>query len=507
MGNGADGCKRMDTKMDHLIPKPVSVTRGSGDFRLRPTLAIAITPDAPTLRATAELLAETLRAATGYVVPVAGVRTGRPGEVTLQIDANLAAAAPLGEEGYRIAITPDHVHLVAAAPAGLFYAVQTLRQLLPPFVPAPGTDGLPVLPAGAIEDYPRFAWRGAMLDVARHFFGVEAIKRYIDLLALYKFNRLHLHLADDQGWRIEIKSWPQLAAIGGSTSVNNDGGGYYTQAQYQELVAYAARRCITIVPEIDLPGHTNAALASYAELNCDGVARPLYTGIEVGFSSLCIDKELTYQFLDDVLGELAALTPGPYLHIGGDEAHATPPADYARFMRRVQPLVAKYGKQVVAWEEIGQVDLLPGVLVQRWNMDPAHTAHTLQAVAQGARVIMSPANRTYLDMKYTADTPLGLQWAGLIEVRDAYDWDPGTYLAGVDEADIAGIEAPIWAETLRTIDEVLAMAFPRLPGIAELGWSPAAGRAWAEYRTRLAAHAPGWEAHGIRYHRSPQVDW
>jgi hexosaminidase len=493
--------------MEQLIPKPVSATCGNGVFRLRPTLAVAVVPDTPVMRTIAESLADPLRSATGYVAPIAGIATRRPGEITLQLDPDLAATTAIGEEGYRLAITPDFVHIAAAAPAGLFYAVQTLRQLLPPFAAAAHTPGELVLPAGAIEDYPRFAWRGAMLDVARHFFGVADIIRYIDLLALYKFNRLHLGLTNDQGWRIEIKSWPQLTEIGGSTSVNGDGGGFYTQGEYQEIVAYAAERFITVVPEINMPGHTNAALAAYAEFNCDGVARPLYTGTEVGFSSLCIDKEITYHFLDDVLGEVAALTPGPYLHIGGDEAHSTPPDAYARFMRRVQPIVAKHGKQVVAWEEIGQAELLPGALVQQWNTEPARIAHTLQAVAQGAKMIMSPAARTYLDMKYTADTPLGLRWAALIEVCDAYDWDPDGYIAGVNEANIAGVEAAIWSETLRTIDEVLSMAFPRLPGIAEIGWSPKAGRSWEEYRTRLATHAAGWAAHGIQYYRSPQVDW
>lgn len=494
--------------MDHLIPKPVSVTQGDGVFRLQPALAIFLAPDMPAVRAVAGLLADSLRTVSGYAIPIAGVTTNRPGEIKLQLDAGLATTAAIGEEGYRLSITPDAVHVTAAAPAGLFYAVQTLRQLLPPFTAATTTsDGTLVLPTGEIEDFPRFAWRGAMLDVARHFFDVADIKRYIDLLALYKINRLHLHLANDQGWRIEIQSWPQLTEVGGSTSVNGEGGGWYTQTQYQEIVAYAASRYITIVPEIDLPGHTNAALASYAELNCDGVARPLYTGIEVGFSSLCIDKEITYQFLDDVLRELAALTPGPYLHIGGDEAHATPPDAYARFMRRIQPLVAKHGKQVVAWEELGQVEVLPGTLVQQWNTDPARVAPTLQAVAQGAQVIMSPASRAYLDMKYTADTPLGLQWAGLIEVRDAYDWEPASFVAGVGEQNIIGVEAAIWAETLRTLHDVLHMAFPRLPGIAEIGWSPKDGRGWEEYRRRLAAHAPSWVAQGIPFYRSPQVDW
>ncbi len=183
-----------------------------------------------------------------------------------------------------------------------------------------------------------------MLDVARHFFGVEDVKRYIDLIAHYKINRLHLHLTDDQGWRIEIKSWPKLTEIGGSTQVGGDGGGYYTQEQYKEIVDYARSRYVTIVPEIDTPGHTNAALASYAELNPSGEAPALYEGIEVGFSSLWINNEITYQFLDDVIRELAALTPTPYIHIGGDEAQSTPEEDYKKFIKRIQEIVISHGK-------------------------------------------------------------------------------------------------------------------------------------------------------------------
>jgi hexosaminidase len=497
--------------MELLIPKPVSVKPAAGVFALvDPRPAIVISPATPEVQAAAAQLAAAIAAA-GAVEPAiqeaapVGAHAEAGGHLR-PIILRLVAAGPdargqLGGEGYYLRIAPDGVLVEAPAPAGLFYAVQTLRQLL-----AFSAAG-PVLPAGEIVDYPRFAWRGAMLDVARHFFGVEDVKRYIDLLALYKLNRLHLHLSDDQGWRIEIQSWPDLTRIGGSTAVNGEGGGFYTQAQYAELVAYAAARYITIVPEIDLPGHTNAALAAYAELNCDGAAQPLYTGITVGFSSLCIDKEITYEFLDDVLRELAELTPGPYIHIGGDEAMATPPDAYRRFMERVQPIVQKYGKRVIGWEELGQARLLPDTLVQQWNADPSRMVHTLEAVAQGAKVIVSPASRTYLDMKYTADTALGLQWAGLVEVRDAYDWEPTAYLEGVGEAQVVGVEAPMWAETIRTISDIEYLAFPRLPGIAEIGWSPRSGRNWDEYRTRLGAHAPLWETLGITYYRSPQVDW
>src|SRR6185295_11809634 len=209
------------------------------------------------------------------------------------------------------------------------------------------------------------------LDVARHFFTADEIYQYIDLLALYKLNRLHLHLADDQGWRIEIKSRPNLTARGSLTAVGGGPGGFYTQAQYADIVAYAAERLITIVPEIDMPGHTNAALASYAELNCDGVLRQPYTGIDVGFSSLCVDKPATYAFIDDVVREIAAITPGAYFHVGGDEVKTLKPEQYVRFIERMQEILQAHGKQMIGWDEVAPARLLPTTLVQHWRPDGA----------------------------------------------------------------------------------------------------------------------------------------
>ena len=346
--------------------------------------------------------------------------------------------------------------------------------------------------------------------MARHFFSVAEVKRYIDLISQYKVNVLHLHLSDDQGWRIAIDSWPRLATYGGSTEVGGGPGGYYTKADYREIVRYARARYIELVPEIDTPGHTNAALASYAELNCDGQAPPLYTGIEVGFSSLCVDKDITYEFLDDVVRELAALTPGRYLHIGGDEAQSTEEADYVRFIERVQRIVRRHGKRMMGWAEIAQAPLLPGTLAQYWNTATGSEEGTevaRQAVAQDAKLVMSPANHAYLDMKYDPSTPLGLSWAGYVEVRDSYEWDPAGLVDGVGERDLAGVESALWSETLEDTSDIEFMAFPRLPGIAEIGWSPRAGRSWDEYRLRLAAQGPRWDAQGVNFYRSAQVPW
>lgn len=257
-----------------------------------------------------------------------------------------------------------------------------------------------------------------------------------------------------------------------------------------------------VVPEIDMPGHTNAALASYAELNCDEVAPALYTGIEVGFSSLCIEKEVTYKFIDDVIMELAALTPGPYIHIGGDEALTTQITAYKTFMERVQAIVQAHHKQMIGWEEIAQINLLNPSIAQHWCSELARNA-----AGQGARIIMSPASKAYMDMKYDPSTVLGSSWAGCIGIQDAYSWDPALQLEGVLEEAILGVEAPLWTETIQTMQDIEFMVFPRLPGYAEIGWSPATSRDWQAYKTRLGAHGPRLTRLRVNFYRSPEIDW
>jgi hexosaminidase len=289
--------------------------------------------------------------------------------------------------------------------------------------------------------------------------------------------------------------------VGGRTQVGGEGGGYYTQEQYREIVEYARSRYVTIVPEIETPGHTNAALAAYAELNSSEEAPALYEGTKVGFSTLWINSEITYQFLEDVVRELAALTPTPYIHIGGDEAHSTPKDDYKKFIKRIQEIVISHDKRPIGWTEIGYAEILPGTIVQQW----VGTSY-LEAKQQGAKIILSPANKVYIDMKYDASTLLGLDWAGLVSVKDSYDWEPGSYMEGLEESDILGLEAPLWTETVLTMKDIEYMTFPRLLGVAELAWSPK-GQNWEEYRQRLAAHGKRMEAMGIHFYKSPDVDW
>jgi hexosaminidase len=490
------------SSLQELVPAPAQV-------QARPDVTFTLGADAKIQTGSAaatgpaEYLAGILRPSTGFALPVtSGVSSG--GIVLL-----VGAADPkVGEEGYQLDVTPEQVVLRAKTTAGLFSGVQTLRQLLPAKVEAKTKQAGPwTVPGASILDYPRFGQRGAMLDVARHFFTVDQVKRYIDQIAAFKINTFHLHLADDQGWRIEIKSWPELTKIGGSTEVGGRTGKlYYTQEQYKEIVAHATTRGITVIPEIDMPGHTNAALASYAELNCDGKKRPLYTGTDVGFSSLCIAKDVTYKFIDDVLRELAALTPGPYLHIGGDEALSTTPADYLKFMGKVLPLVAKHGKSATGWHEIAKAKPVASAVPQYWGTETSD-ADVAAAATRGNKILMSPANKIYLDMKYNKDTKLGQDWAGLIEVKTAYNWNPGTHVQGVKEASVSGIEAPLWTETLKTSADLEYMAFPRLPVAGELGWSPASPKDWTAFSKRLGAQAPRWKVQGINYYPSTQVPW
>jgi hexosaminidase len=489
-----------------IIPYPMSVAAGDGSFTFTEHTRVYVAPATLEILNIGSYLAERLRPATGYALPVEPI-AGPPASEHIYLTL-LDGDPTLGEEGYTLHCGAEGVTVAAYRPAGLFWGVQTLRQLLPPTIESSVRQIGPwSLPAVTVRDIPRFSWRGAMLDVARHFFCVEDVKAYIDHLAYYKVNRFHFHLTDDQGWRIEIKSWPKLAEIGGSTQVGGGPGGFYTQEQYAEIVRYAQARYITVVPEIDMPGHTMAALASYPELSLEGIMPSLYTGVDVGVSSLNTRSEFTYQFVEDVVRDLAALTPGPYLHLGGDEAYKTSEADYVPFIERCQEIVARHGKIMVGWQEIAKARLLPTTIVQFWNLHAKSAELARCAVEQGAQIIMSPASKAYLDMKYDTATALGQSWAGFVEVQRSYEWDPLAVVDGLSEENIIGVEAPLWTETMATLADLEYMAFPRLPGINEIGWSPSQGRAWEEFRLRLASHAPRLERLGITYYRSPQVGW
>ena len=500
-----------------VIPKPVSTSIEGKTFTLAEATSIQYA-GGDEIALVANSLANMLKPATGFTMPVSEGKAG-DGVIFISIKTDTG----LGNEGYELSIHEKAIQLTANTAAGLFMGTQTLRQLLPAKIENTlKQEGPWEIATGTIRDTPVYPWRGSMLDVARHFFTMDEVKAYIDYISLYKMNVLHLHLSDDQGWRIEIKSWPKLTEHGGKTEVGGAPGGFYTQEQYKELVQYAKDRFITIVPEIDLPGHTNAALASYGELNGGinvpkegrievssgqivGKDRPteLYTGTAVGFSTLSLKKEATMRFLNDVIRELSEITPGPYIHIGGDEAHVTKKEDYIEFVGKFAEIVKKNNKIMIGWEEIAQGDIDSASVAQHW----ANEKYPIMASEKGAQLIMSPSKKVYLDMQYDSTSKLGLHWAAYIEVKDAYDWEPSTHVDGVDKTKILGVEAPLWSETIADLNDIEYLLFPRLPGIAEVAWTPVDARNWDDYKVRLGNQAKRFKALGIDYYPSKQVPW
>ncbi|UNK70005.1 family 20 glycosylhydrolase [Microbacterium sp. H1-D42] len=497
-----------------LVPTPHSAIAGEGLLTLDPNARVHGPP------AAASVLIEAVARRTGIRL---GTAAGAA-DITLRVDADAAAS-----EGYTLVIT-DGIEVVGADDAGLYYGVQTLLQLLREADAAVGGEVGWGWQRAEIADAPRFAYRGVMLDVTRHFFPVDEVKTVIDRAAALKFNHVHLHLTDDQGWRLQIDAWPLLAEKASTSAANGDTGGFYTKDDFRGIVAHAASRHVTIVPEIDLPGHTHAigvaypdlveapvisdALAeSQAQLGQDlPIAGVPFTGYGVGHSSVRIREERTYDFVRDVLAELSELTPGPYLHIGGDESLGTTPEDFAYFVERASAMVTELGKTPIAWHEAGAAEqIAEGTVGQFWGSTTPSETHAAEAehfVTRGGTLILSPSNAVYLDMKYDADFPLGLSWAGLVDVRRAYEWEP-TELLGVPAEAILGVEAPLWTETVRRLTDADQLMYPRIAAAAEQAWTAvdAAERNWDSFRARVGAMAPMWQADGIRFHPTPEIDW
>ncbi len=485
---------------DYLIPHPLEVTATNSSFPLDQYTVIT-TSGEEGLEDVGQFLAEKIKTTTNLDIQVNPSETKAIQTViSIQLKKDFETDNP---EAYQLVISENEITLHAASAAGAFRGIQTIRQLMP----EQSNDSMAeysiwTIATGEISDAPQFKYRSAMLDVARHFFSVEDVKKYIDVLSYYKINNLHLHLTDDQGWRIEIKSWPKLTEVGGKTEVGGGEGGFYTQEDYTEIVNYAARRHINIVPEIDMPGHTNSASLAYPILDGAGKELKPYEGIEVGFSTFDTRKDTVYAFVDDVVRELAALTPGLYFHIGGDESHTTAKKDFNYFVERVSKIVEKHGKQMIGWDEIVHADVDKNAIVQYWNKKE----NAQEGVKKGMKVILSPAQKAYLDMKYDEDSKYGLIWSGYIPVDVAYNWDPETF-AEVPQESILGIEAPLWSETISNMDELSYLAFPRVIGYAELGWSIKENRNWDSYKTRLANQAPYLRSEQIKFYPSKLIDW
>jgi len=502
----ADNAKKIDypaTDLNKaaLIPKPLKVVPTNSAFGLDSKTAIYTSQTSNGFEKVGQFLADKIKSRLDLDIPVNNANSETVERIIYinQVDGLDSKSS----EAYQLYIKNDSIMLNASTAEGAFRGIQTLRQL----IPEKSNDTLAaqsmwLIPTGKIDDAPNFGYRGAMLDVARHFFTVDEVKRYIDQLAYYKYNAFHMHLTDDQGWRLEIKSWPKLTEIGAQTEVGGGSGGFYTQDEFTDLVNYAAERHIQIIPEVDMPGHTNAASFSYPILNGNGKTLSNYTGTEVGFSTFDAQKDTVYAFLDDVIREIAAISPSPYFHIGGDESHVTKKKDYIHFVEMVEKIVEKHGKRSIGWNEIAQADISSSTISQLWN-EPESAQ---KAAEKGCKIILSPAKKIYLDMQYDSLSKFGLHWAAYIPVNDAYNWDPETYLE-VPQESIMGIEAALWSETIANSDELEYLAFPRVIGYSELGWTPAEQRNWDDYKVRLAGQVPYMTRNKINYYKSELVDW
>jgi hexosaminidase len=473
-----------------LVPLPARITTAAGSLALPRVRIIGYADAAATLRA--DLARRTASRLPEGTEPDA-------------VEITLSLVGEGTQDAYTLDTRGDGIRIHGHDAAGLFYGTRTLLQLL-----QETPDGWAV-PRVLIDDAPRFAYRGVMLDLARHFFPVSEIEAYIDRASALKINHLHLHLTDDQGWRIQIDSWPLLAERASVGDAGPCAGGFLSKDDYRHVVEYAASRHMTVVPEVDLPGHTHAVGVAYPELVEEprvsetavteaaalGQDLPVhgehFAGWAVGHSSVRIHEERTYEFVTDVLNEIAEMTPGPYLHIGGDECLGTSPADFAAFIARVTRIVAATGKAPVTWHEAGAVaDIAEGTVGQYWGSVTPQGAHAEEAahfVARGGALIMSASDRTYLDMKPSEDFPLGLEWAGIVPLRTAYDWDPASVVPGVPESAILGVEAPLWTETVDSYADLEALAFPRLLAHAETAWSPQASRDWDSFQARVSGLA------------------
>jgi hexosaminidase len=494
-----------------IIPKPGKVIRSAGVFELKASTRILVSNRT---KAVGDYLQGLFHPATGY--PLTVEQTPVSEAIPDSILLTTAEADPsLGEEGYTLTVSPTVVVIRAPAAAGVFHGLQTLRQLLPPQIgSSEKVSGVQwTVPALTIEDQPRFQWRGMMLDVGRHLFPVPFIKRYIDLMALHKMNVFHWHLTEDQGWRIEIQKYPRLTQVGawrtasplpGEMTDTDDQpyGGYYTQDQIREVVAYAASRFIQVVPEIEVPGHALAALASYPELGCTGGPYAVWTNWGIQKDVFCAGNEAVFTFLENVLEEVLDLFPSKFIHIGGDECPKdrwkTCPKCQAAIrdhglkdeaqlqsyvIQRIEKYLNSHGRRMIGWDEILEGGLAPNAAVMSWRgMEGG-----LEAVKQGHDVVMSPTSHCYLDYRQTeAEDHEFPDWMAYTPLEKVYALEPvPADLSSTERTHVLGVQGNLWSEFLRTPERAETMAYPRASALAEVMWSEAASRDFGDFSHRL----------------------
>jgi hexosaminidase len=475
-----------------------------------------------------------------FALPASALSTGGAASSAVKVRIDPAALPP---EGYRLSVAKDGIGIVAGGEAGAFHARTTLRQLVPAEALATtGAGGAATgtktwaIPCVEIVDQPRFFWRGFMLDVGRHFFPVETVKRFIDELAFHKLNVFHWHLTEDQGWRIEIRRHPELTEIGawrpdtmvGQLAENGvvpehfDGvrhGGFYTQQQVRDVVAYAAERHVTVVPEIEMPGHAQAALAAHPELSCTGGPFRVSGTWGIHREVFCAGNDAVFRLLEDVIDEVAPLFPGTFFHIGGDECPkvrwkacpkcqakmraeglADEHALQSWFVRRAEQMLTARGKRLIGWDEILEGGLAPDATVMSWR----GIEGGVEAARQGHDVVMSPTTHCYLDFRQAEDAarePLTIN--AFLPLEKVYSYEPvPAELTAAQAKHVLGVQGNLWTEYIATPEHAEYMAWPRACALAEAGWSPAGVRSWDDFRARLAAHLPRLDALGIRY-RTP----
>lgn len=506
------------------LPQEVSLTQRN-PFKLNENVLIAYPENNALLQRNAEFLSEYIQQATNYAPKIKAIAAGEQvkNAIVLGLDPGIA-----NKEGYVLTTTPEGISINGQTENGVFYGIQTLRKS----IPAEAKGATVLIPAGEIKDEPRFSYRGMHLDVGRHFFPKEFIKKYIDLLALHNMNTFHWHLTEDQGWRIEIKKYPKLTEIGSQRSRtvigrntqeydNTPYGGFYTQEEAKEIMKYAQERYITIIPEVDLPGHMLAALAAYPEMGCTGGPYEVCPRWGVFEDVLCIGNDKTMQFLEDVMSEIIEIFPSEYVHIGGDEAPRTRwekcPKCQARIkaeglkadkkhtaedrlqsycMTRIEKFLNSKGRRIIGWDEILEGDVAPNATVMSWR----GASGGIEAAQMGHDVIMTPNTYCYFDYYQTADTkdePLGI--GGYVPIEKVYSLDPTFDLNEEQKKHIIGAQANLWTEYITTTEHVEYMVLPRMAALAEVQWTQPEKKDFKDFTKRLARLMKFYQRDGFNY--------
>jgi hexosaminidase len=519
-----------------IIPEPVQLVKKTGTFVLQQTTTVSINGGAE-VKLAAQYLQQRISTATGYNIAIAEKNATAIIQLTINVQPNDA----IGKEGYTLAVTPNNITVTANQPAGLFYGVQTLLQLLPKQIESRQVVNNIKweLPCVEITDYPRFGWRGLMLDVSRHFFTKDEVKRFIDEMARYKFNLLHWHLVDDEGWRLEIKALPKLTSVG-AWNVKRVGrfgdflpikadeprnyGGYYTQEDVKEIVQYAAARFVNVLPEIELPGHSLAAIASYPELSCTpGAEKYTVRSGEMIMdwsgphfkalvdNTLCPANEKVYPFIDKVMTEVAQLFPFEYIHVGGDECAKNfweqsaaikalmqkeklkdMNAVQGYFENRVEKIIKTKGKKMIGWDEILEGGVSPTAAIMSWR----GTKGGIEASNKKHEVVMSPTTFVYLDYMQSDEIMEPKVYASL-RVSKTYSYEPVS--EGIDPKYVKGIQGNLWSEQIYTYRQMQYMAWPRAFAVSEIAWSPSSKKNWSSFVGKIEDHFKRFDIAEIKY--------